>query len=869
MRGNKQINSTTTKIMLWHAAFLIMIASVFAVPQNMNIHGRLTNTAGIALEGAYSIRFRIYDSYTGGATLFDQTSSVTTDEDGVYSAILYGVNLNFTAQNYLGIKVAADAEMTPRINLTTTPYSYRANVSSGLECTNCVSGSELIDNTIEEVDLESTNEASDNYLLSYDSASGGFTWVADTDTQNSTDYYATGGQVTGTATKTLNLERLGIANVSFSWTDYDTDTDTTCSATDSCGNILYETELDSLAELNSQIADATIVPSGGTLTSGKWCVYDGTGIDCNVEPVSDTANNTDYFVTAGGVTGTTTKYLNLIRDGISNVSISWTDLDTDTNTQLTQEQVEDFAGGMDAGTETRVSFTYNDGTGNFDIVVDDMNDDTPDSDAEVPDAITVSGGTIALGSNTYSGNLGIGNLTEDVLTEAELDSLSELNTQISDATLVPSGGTLTSGKWCVYDGTGIDCNVEPVSDTANNTDYFVTAGGVTGTTTKYLNLIRDGISNVSISWTDLDTDTDTTCSATDSCGNILYETELDSLAELNSQIADATLLKSGGTLTTSKWCVYDGSGIDCNVEPVSDTDTTLSEENVEDYIGAGVSGNTETRITVTYQDADGTFDFVVDDMNDDTPDSDAEVPDAITVSGGTIALGSNTYSGNLGIGNLTDDVLTEAELDSLSELNTQIADATLLKSGGTLTSAKWCVYDGSGIDCNVEPVSDTNTNANTECAAGQFLEGDGSCTDVLEETELDSLAELNSQIADATLLKSGGTLTTSKWCVYDGSGIDCNVNPVSDTDTTCDSTSCAVTNTGTLDGFEGNQLVAVAGDTMTGALTINDNDGVDGETMLTIGDSNDLDNLLVYGNVTFGGGGYIYDNGTTLILGHT
>jgi len=50
-----------------------------------------------------------------------------------------------------------------------------------------------------------------------------------------------------------------------------------------------------------------------------------------------------------------------------------------TGSQLTQEEVEDYAGGMDQGTETRLTFTYNDGTGNFDIVVDDMNDDVPDA----------------------------------------------------------------------------------------------------------------------------------------------------------------------------------------------------------------------------------------------------------------------------------------------------------------------------------------------------------------------------------------------------------------------------------------------------------------------------------------------------------
>ncbi len=58
----------------------------------------------------------------------------------------------------------------------------------------------------------------------------------------------------------------------------------------------------------------------------------------------------------------------------------------------------------------------------------------------------------------------------------------------------------------------------------------------------------------------------------------------------------------------------------------------LTTEQLEDTVGAMFSGNTETRATVTYQDADGTIDIVVDDMNDDQPDSDSEVPNAITVT---------------------------------------------------------------------------------------------------------------------------------------------------------------------------------------------------------------------------------------------
>ena len=45
---------------------------------------------------------------------------------------------------------------------------------------------------------------------------------------------------------------------------------------------------------------------------------------------------------------------------------------------------------------------------------------------------------------------------------------------------------------------------------------------------------------------------------------------------------------------------------------------TLTQEQVEDYVGGMVTGNTETGITVTYQDADGTLDFVVGTLNQDT-----------------------------------------------------------------------------------------------------------------------------------------------------------------------------------------------------------------------------------------------------------
>lgn len=48
-----------------------------------------------------------------------------------------------------------------------------------------------------------------------------------------------------------------------------------------------------------------------------------------------------------------------------------------------------------------------------------------------------------------------------------------------------------------------------------------------------------------------------------------------------------------------------------NVENGATADQT--DEEIQDIVGAMLSGNTETRITVTYQDSDGTIDFVVDE----------------------------------------------------------------------------------------------------------------------------------------------------------------------------------------------------------------------------------------------------------------
>jgi hypothetical protein len=59
--------------------------------------------------------------------------------------------------------------------------------------------------------------------------------------------------------------------------------------------------------------------------------------------------------------------------------------------------------------------------------------------------------------------------------------------------------------------------------------------------------------------------------------------------------------------------------------------STLTNEEVQDIVGGMVTGNTETGITVTYQDGDGTLDFVVGTLNQDTTGT-AAIATTVTVA---------------------------------------------------------------------------------------------------------------------------------------------------------------------------------------------------------------------------------------------
>ncbi len=85
---------------------------------------------------------------------------------------------------------------------------------------------------------------------------------------------------------------------------------------------------------------------------------------------------------------------------------------------------------------------------------------------------------------------------------------------------------------------------------------------------------------------------------------------------------------------------------------VSSGDVTLNAERIQDIAGAMATSNTETGISVTYQDADGTIDYVVSDTTvaGDSGSTGITPGDTLTIAGGTnttTAMSGDTLTVNV------------------------------------------------------------------------------------------------------------------------------------------------------------------------------------------------------------------------------
>ncbi|MBU2214184.1 hypothetical protein KJ996_06155, partial [Patescibacteria group bacterium] len=259
-----------------------------------------------------------------------------------------------------------------------------------------------------------------------------------------------------------------------------------------------------------------------------------------------------------------------------------------------------------------------------------------------------------------------------------------------------------------------------------------------------------------------------------------------------------------------------GSTIDAVGNITTDANLTINEDN-GDVDAVLTFGNDAGAKALTYSNANTQFEF-----NDD-----------VKVTGTLGATSNLSASGTLSVEGAS-SLQGAVTLGSTIAINgvTYTFPASAAGSSGKVLKS-----DATGI---LSWATDVNTNAQTECGADQYLDGEGNCVDVIEEAEMDSIGELETQIGSVNVIVSTEIDSESE---LESLLVDVtNVYTNNDGD---------LYTTGVADA----RYVNVSGDTMTGNLIIGNGKtlSVSGtiitETNLTINQDNGAaDAVLTFGN---------------------
>jgi hypothetical protein len=129
--GEKKMIRRVVWLLLGVLLVLAGVATAGTVPRLVNYQGRLTGLDGTPVtDSTYSVTFRFFNAATGGVLLWQETQSVTTAK-GIFSVLLGSIDslpaYVFGGDScYLELEPQGSAPLTPRSNIATVPYAFRA-----------------------------------------------------------------------------------------------------------------------------------------------------------------------------------------------------------------------------------------------------------------------------------------------------------------------------------------------------------------------------------------------------------------------------------------------------------------------------------------------------------------------------------------------------------------------------------------------------------------------------------------------------------------------------------------------------------------------------------------------------------------------
>ena len=319
---------------------------------------------------------------------------------------------------------------------------------------------------------------------------------------------------------------------------------------------------------------------------------------------SNLTENTNLFYTDERVDD---RVGSLLQAG-TNMSLSYDDAAgtlTISSSGKTQEEIEDIVGAMfSSNTESGLSVTYDDSDGTLDVDVDDFSitltgdvtgAGTVTNLGNVSFATTIAANSVALGTDTTGAYVSDVNVDSGELTASESNNAGETNS----VTL----GLANSG---VSAGTYGSASAIP----ALTIDAF---GRVTSASTNAVDTYSG--------WSQA-ADSGTTKSVVEGTTMTLAGGE-----GIDTSISGSTVTVAGENATATNKGI---ASFNSNHFSVSSGAVSILAEFIEDTVGAMVTSNSESGITVTYDDTDGTLDFST---------SVTQTP-AITSNGSTPSLNS-------------------------------------------------------------------------------------------------------------------------------------------------------------------------------------------------------------------------------------
>ena len=265
--------------------------------------------------------------------------------------------------------------------------------------------------------------------------------------------------------------------------------------------------------------------------------------------------------------------------------------------------------------------------------------------------------------------------------------------------------------------------------------------------------------------------------------------------------------------------------------------STLTNEQVQDIVGAMFTSNTETRITATYQDGDGTIDLVVDDMTTDTNTNQLTTFVVEDGDGTEVTISQDKewkFVEGTGIDINWTDTSNGSDADPYDLTVTCNLEGTELASTGETGGTKFLREDGDGT-CSWQTVSG-GASALNDLSDVTYSSGD------LTITSLDTIisGDLTFDSSGDITFDAGGK---NVYIAYNGTSIyDFNLNNQS---------LKIVDSADTGDYFE----IAVANHGATTITTVDD-DAANGNLTLAIDGSVNFD---VVGTVEFDGCGVGFD----------